>query len=125
VARRFQAALERNDLEDAYQLLSPTAQARRSQEAFFRWGLSQQDDRYLDPGQSEPYATDISVHSQHRERGAFSAVLRVTMSDKQMRWRQVDLSRTGPKWRVDHFTFLSTDPCDDVRLASRWQCRRP
>lgn len=125
VARKFQAALERNELEEAYRLLSPAAQSRRSQDAFLGWGMSQQDDRYLDPGQSEPYATDIAVHRQRREDGAFSVVLRVRMSDSKMHWRQVDLSRAGPKWVVDRFSSLSTDPCQDAQLAPRWGCRRP
>jgi formate dehydrogenase subunit gamma len=122
VARRFQAALERNDLEEAYRLLSPSAQARRSQDAFLRLGIAQQDDRYLDPGQAEPYVTDIAVRHQRGEHGSFSVVLRVTMSDNNLHWRQVDLRRTGPRWAVEHFSSLATDPCRDVQLASQWRC---
>jgi len=123
VARRFQRALEGNDLERAYHLLSPAARSQGlTPEAFFRRQTHQQDDRYLDPGQSEPYATAVTVHRQHRAEGAVHVALTVRMSDGRTNWRQVDLSRTGGGGRVDHFARLGTDPCGDARTTRPWGC---
>jgi formate dehydrogenase subunit gamma len=126
VARRFQAALEGNDLQQAYELLSPAARSGGlSPEAFFRSRVHQQDDRYLDPGQSESYVKAITVHRQYRAGGSFHVALRVTMSDGRTTWRQVDLSRTNGRWLVDRFALLGTDPCDEAPSVRRRGCRHP
>lgn len=110
VAGRFQRALERNDLEQAYDLLSTAARSRGlSREAFFRRQIRQQDDRYLEPGQPEPHAEAVTVERLHRA-GRFAQVaVKVTMSDGRTIRRQVELSRAGRAWAVDRFFLLNVD----------------
>jgi formate dehydrogenase subunit gamma len=124
VARRFQAALERNELERAYGLLGPSARAARPRETFFQQRLRAQQDRYLDPGQKEPYPREISVQKEIEtsEESQRRILLRVAMSDGKTLWRQVEVKQAGGRWKVDGFRQLLGDPCRDPQDAPRWRC---
>lgn len=124
VARRFQAALERNDWEQAFGMLGRRARAGLSQDAYFKQRLMKQEDEYLDPGKTEAYAAGIDVSRERAVRGEKRVLLRVRMSNGRTTWRQVDLGRAGDKWRVNAFRKLARDPCGDVRSAKGWGCGR-